>query len=283
MTEPNAEPSAPSIWLWPRLGPVRGVASLLGGGVALAALVAMLWGAPFWAWIEVGLLALALPLMCLDRVDAHAYVRAVLWGVFAVGAAGAAYRSEVVDLGLLLGTALCLLALGGKGFDAKHGSFTPRVLRRTLLTMMVTGLCVAHLLSLGALIGLSHSPWLTVALAASPALLIAGVLGLSRTRGWGLFAYLGAILLMVATAIAVGQADFGGRFARVGHLPSGRQLVVALWTVAAGLTALVGLPVMTALVFKRRPREEGGRPWGTWLHAAAVLGLVGLVLMANLR
>ena len=281
MTQPNAEPSAPSIWLWPRLGPVRSLASLLGGGVALAAFVAMLWGDPSWAWIEVGLLALALPLMCLDRVDAHAYVRAVLWGVFAVGAAGAAHRPHLVDLGLFLGTALCLLALGGKGLDAKHGSFTPRVLRRTLLTMMVGSLSVAHFLTLMTADVAEHVGWGTLGLLSGPTLLLVGVVGLSRTPAWGLFAYLGAILLLAGTAAVVGWAEWSPALDH-GYI-SARDVIVALWTVAAGFSALVGLPVVAALVFKRRPSAEPGLPWGTWLHAAAVLGLVGLVLMANLR
>jgi hypothetical protein len=240
-------------------------------------------GNALW-WIELGLLGGAVGAMLLDRVDAHVFVRSVLWGVLTVGAvqtiaAGHATRPIVEHargLALLLGPGMSLLALGRAGLDGEHGSFFPLVMRRSLLTMMVTGLCVAHVLFVMSVYGADRSLPLFAVSLSTPALLVVGVIGLSRTRSWGLFAYVGA-LLAAAGSVALFLHPPDG-WMQPAELIAWNHVLAATWSVFGTAAGLVALPVLAAILVKPRARAPG-RPWGQYVHAVLVAGALTAALV----
>ncbi len=248
-------------------------------------------------YIEGALVILAGLVMVIDRPDFHVFVRAILWGTLAFGGLN---TSEVLHeaptekwawLAMTVGSGVALLALGSRGLTSERGGFAPVAMRRSLLTMMVVGLSVAHVFTVTAVVTemVSHEVlnpmmWTTpatlfarITMFASPVLLVLGVVGLSRTRTWGLLAYLGSLLSVAATiALAFSWAD------QVGY---GAMWVVAmaiLWGAGATVALGAALPVLAALVFKRPPASGAPSPAGAIAHAALVTLALGGVAALRL-
>ena len=243
--------------------------------------------------VEGCLVLIAALSLVVDRVDVHVFVRATLWGALVGGAwLFPGLRDSIIPAVVLFGSAVALLALGGAGFDSKRGPFQPRVLKRSLLTMMVVGLCVAHVfavtaaltevIAFDALNRVAFSmPSVTLSrglMFLTPLLLGAGVIGLSRTRTWGLLALVGGWLTAIAT-IAIS-------WTWAGDMPEGAEVWVAIMSIAWGFGVFVSfaaaLPVLSALAFRRRARQAEGRAWGRYVHAALIATVVALSLYARL-
>jgi len=264
----------------------------------LAAVGAMASYEHVFGYVEAGILALAAVAMIANRVDAHVFVRASLWGALSAGALAVAGSVEPAGWVMLVGSALALIALGTAGLDSDAGPFSPRVLRRTLVTMMVVGLSVAHVFAITAVLTeiLSHDALNSVALElpstvftrvamfGTPLLMVLGVMGLSRTKSWGLFAYLGAL---VGVALTIGLS-----FCWVGDMPTRFDglfsavsmgwviMMSVLWAAGAALAFGTAIPVLTALFFRRRPSSGPSRFRGAYAHAALVCVVaVGAVLL----
>lgn len=285
--KPAAAPPSRGVLLPGRgLSIPRSLVAFGGGAAALVAIVLGHGDLGLFGWAEVGLLGAALGAMLLDRVDAHVFVRSVLWGVLFYGAidvlehshAWATVADQARALTVLLGTAASLLSLGRAGLDGEHGGFFPLVMRRSLLTMMVVGLSVAHVMTVLA-IGVAADRWALLATAlVTPALFVVGVVGLSRTRSWGFFAYLGALLVTAGSVVLFEHPPEA--WTTGGHmLISSAQALSAGWVVGGVVAFAAALPVVVAAVVKPRARPAG-KGWGQHVHAAMVVGLVGLTLYA---
>lgn len=265
----------------------------------IAAAVAMASVGDVFGWVEAGLLGVAALTMPLDRVEPHVFGRAVLWGGLCTGAIAIHSMGDWQSVALFAGSGGALLALGGAGMDSTRGAFAPRVLRRTLVTMMVVGLSVAHVFFVSAvfteMLGgdvldplafeLPSTVFTRVSMFVTPVLLVLGVAGLSRTKAWGLFAYL-ASLGGVALTIALAWSWVGdiGSHAPDMLAAAGSAFWVLVMSVlwgAGGVLALgAALPVLAALVFKQTPSKEPGRRWGRWAHGALVLCVATAALAA---
>lgn len=295
MTEPSAAPKpAPEPLDRGVFLPRRGLSvarTLLAVGGAVAALSAIALGhreLGAFGWVEVGLLGAALVAMLLDRVDAHVFVRSVLWGVLIYGAIDVMDHSHAwSDLAdrlrgytVLFGAAGSLLSLGRAGLDGEHGSFFPIVMRRSLLTMMVVGLGVAHVLAVLAVV-VPDGIWsMTAAALVTPALLVVSVAGLSRTRSWGLFAYLGALLACGGSLLLFASPPEAWNATEVSYISRNAVLFIG-WALGGSAVFAAGLPVLFALIVKPRPKPAG-KGWGQHVHAALVLGVVGLTVYGAL-
>lgn len=286
--KPASDPLARGVLLPGRaLSKPRAVVAL---GGALAALVAIVIGHSdlgAFGWIEVGLLGLAGGAMLLDRVDAHVFVRSVLWGVLCYGAIDvldhshewSTFASQARAYTVLLGTGASLLALGRAGLDGEHGAFFPIVMRRSLLTMMVVGLCVAHVMAVLAVAAADQSWSLMATALVTPALLVLAVIGLSRTRSWGLFAYLGT-LPAAAGSVAL-YLNPPSLWLSAAEFVTPTTFLAIAWSFFGVVLFLAGLPVLFAVALKPRPRPTG-KGWGQYVHAALVLAAVGLTLYGAL-
>jgi len=220
-------------------------------------------------WAEVALFASTLVAMQVRRVELAIFCRATWWALLLTGSfsvvafAGHPWTSATV----MVGAAVALLSMGDAGLRPGTGPFAPRVLTRSLVTMMVAALCATHLLVLFQ-VALGLTPHVILPLA-----LVGAVIGLARTRSWGLFLYLGAIL---GCGAAAGLAEV---------LPVGwdgsAAFVASVYAFMGVLLLVFGAPLLSALVFKRRP-GAGARPWGQLLHGALVLFVVGAALYVRL-
>jgi hypothetical protein len=296
---------APHVLGWPRMALAMGASLAAAAAMATVALGFLLevgWcEATLLLWLEATLLLLAGVTIVLDRVGVHVFARAILWGGFTLGAL-VSQLGLIVTWALFGGSGIALLALGAAGLDRKDGVFAPRVLRRTLLAMTVVGVYIAHLLFVAAVtfepitvsivdefalepsnvsiaIELPSSLFTRAGTFVTPLLLVFGAIGLSRTRSWGLIAYLSAVVGMALTCASAAfwfaQLELGtpNAEATLYYL----SCVICSWSLAAIVLFVVALPMIAALVFRRRPKPEG-RTWGSHLHAAIVLLVAACVL-----
>lgn len=265
----EAAPS-PHLALWRRA--VATAAAL----TATAALVYLLWPVDHViGWIEIGLIASTPILLHVPRVEAAVLCRAIWWGTLAFSAIAFALLRPCDDLVghafAMAGSTSALLATGSAGLRSGTGAFAPIVLSRSLVTMMVVALATAHLLVLSDL--LFGASWRILV----PLALVVSTIGLARTRSWGLFVYVAAIAGAIGTALAIDPDP------PYTELPTATVRMAVQYGAAIVLFA-VGLPVLTALVFRRRPPEgeTSARPWGEVAHGVLVMSVVALSIMGQL-
>ena len=273
MAEPTPAAASPSsvspssFWISRETFPLwRRVLATLGAGVAMGVLAQVAWPFDAASWVEAALLALALFGMHTRRVELHVLCRAGWWGLLGLGAIGALSTVPASQTwGLMGGSALALIAAGRAGLEPGTGAFQPRAMPRALIGMMVVGASVAHLLVLASI------AWEIPAEMVAAGLLGLAVVGIGRTRSWGLFAYLGAILATLGIA-----AYAFWRTEPMAEINLNILFAILHVTIAAVLT-LAALPVLGALVVRPRARDSFGKGWGHWAHVALVLGVVTAV------
>ncbi|MGE0789375.1 MAG: hypothetical protein AB7S26_27120 [Sandaracinaceae bacterium] len=272
---------------WARAG--LAMLATLGSAAVLATL------AQEFFYVEaavVGLAALAIPF---NRVDAQVFARAALWGGLAIGGLGWAFGEQVESLGVLLTSGTALLLLGGAGLDSERGAFQPRVLRRTLITMMVIGFSVAHVFMVSAVLTemvsanvldplvytVPSTLFTRVTMFATPMLLFLGVVGLSRTKTWGLFLYL-LSLVGVGVTIALSYSWLDELSRAEGGMAFGWVfLMTLLWGSGATLALGAAIPVLGALAIRQVPSKKPVRRWGRFAHAVLVAAVMAGAIVYN--
>jgi hypothetical protein len=287
----DAAPTGPSLFVpRDRLSTPRRLLASAGVATVLAVVLhAALTDGPLsrpgsgWSQVlvigELAVFGLGLLLLHVDRVIPQLVVRAELWTALALSSLVALVERPVPweVLVVLGGATVALLALGRTGLDSSAGTFAPKVLRAPLLTMMFVGLGAAHAMGLLVSAMFVHGqPALGVAAAVTPVLAVAGVVGLARTRAWGLFAYVGAILSAFATAGLVQAVDL-----EMGHYGDISAFLSVLWSFAGVVFLAIGLPVFSALVWRRSAGTQDG-PWASRLHALGVIAVAAVPLLRDL-
>jgi hypothetical protein len=180
----------------------------------LAAVCMRSWGGgqlPSALWIPTALLGAA-ALLCHHRhVGSQLLCRAAFWSNLLLGLLATIIGSSSerpVGVALMVTTGAALLLLGRRGLDGdvRAGSFRPLAFRTTLLAIMVMALADAQSLFLFGTLELEgwHSDGRTVLLFGLAGLLVLGLVGLYRLRGWGLV--VGAAGCLALAGAALGDA-----------------------------------------------------------------------------
>ncbi len=224
----------------------------------------------------IGPVVAAMGLSFVNHPGAQLLCRGAAWFQLLIGTVAAVSSHAWEPVAIALGAGLALLAIGTTGLaagEATRGSFAPVAFRRSLMVSLVMGM--AEIQGLSAVSStLMHESGKNQLYAASlgvcAVVLAVGVVGLYRLRVWGLLMHL---LAMVGLASIV-----------VSLVPGTTSEVSPLfvWFATVTVQMLVPLPMVLAIVSRRRVAPVAPSPWPARLFRGLVVAMMTVAVCGAL-